>query len=290
MPAGMLDALKMLPMVGRLRDLMPKTVKDAPCQEVVRARTARSTSCPILKCWPEDGGRYITLPLVFTKDPETGMRNIGTYRMQVFDGRTTGMHWQRHKGGAQHYRVAERLGKRLPVAVALGPDPALAYSRDGADARRARRAAARGIPARASASSWSSASRSISRCRPARRSCSRATSSPASAAAKGRSAITPASTRTPTTTRCSTSPASRAASSPTYLTTVVGMPPMEDYYLGKASERIFLPLIRKTLPEIVDMHFPAEGIFHNLVIVSIDKRYPGPRAQDHERGSGASAS
>jgi 4-hydroxy-3-polyprenylbenzoate decarboxylase len=83
---------------------------------------------PILKCWPEDGGPYITLPMVFTKDPETGVRNIGTYRMQVYDGRTTGMHWQRHKGGAQHYRVAERLKKRLPVAVALGADPALPFA------------------------------------------------------------------------------------------------------------------------------------------------------------------
>src|SRR5215467_3835041 len=96
MPAGIMDALKMLPMVGRLRDLMPKTVKDAPCHEVVD-RSATLDALPILKCWPEDGGRYITLPLVFTKDPESGMRNIGTYRMQVFDGRTTGMHWQRHK-------------------------------------------------------------------------------------------------------------------------------------------------------------------------------------------------
>ena len=82
---------------------------------------------PILTCWPEDGGRFITLPLVFTKDPETGMRNIGTYRMQVFDGRTTGMHWQRHKGGAQHHRIAERLGRRLEVAVALSPEPVLTY-------------------------------------------------------------------------------------------------------------------------------------------------------------------
>ena len=100
-PTGMLDALKLLPAVSRLRDLMPKTVKDAPCQEVVR-RDGRLDEIPILKCWPEDGGRYITLPLVFTKDPETGMRNIGTLRMQVFDGRSTGMHWHRHKGGAQH--------------------------------------------------------------------------------------------------------------------------------------------------------------------------------------------
>src|SRR4030095_5658971 len=126
MPSGFFDALKMLPMVDRLRDLMPKTVKDAPCQEVVK-RDGSLDELPILKTWPEDGGRYITFPLVITKDPETGVRNIGTYRMQVFDSRTTAMHWQRHKGGAQHHRVAERLGKRLEVAVALSPDPVLAY-------------------------------------------------------------------------------------------------------------------------------------------------------------------
>src|SRR5947208_5645739 len=118
MPAGIMDALKMLPMVGRLRDLMPKTVGDAPCQEIVN-RSGTLDALPILRCWPEDGGKYITFPLVFTKDPETAMRNVGTYRMQVFDGRSTGMHWQRHKGGAQHYRVAERLRRRLDVAVAL---------------------------------------------------------------------------------------------------------------------------------------------------------------------------
>src|ERR1700730_1435286 len=127
MPEGIMDALKMLPMVGRLRDLMPKTVKDAPCQEIVN-RDGTLDALPILKCWPDDGGKYITFPLVFTKDPETGMRNIGTYRMQVYDGRTTGMHWQRHKGGAQHHRVAERLGKRLEVALALRAQPAPACS------------------------------------------------------------------------------------------------------------------------------------------------------------------
>src|SRR5258705_13759672 len=126
MPGGIMDALKMLPMVGRLRDLMPKTVKDAPCQEIVR-RDGSLDELPILKCWPEDGGRFITLPLVFTKDPETGIRNIGTYRMQVYDGRTTGMHWQRHKGGAQHHLVAVRLNKRLSVAVTHGPVSAIAY-------------------------------------------------------------------------------------------------------------------------------------------------------------------
>ena len=100
MPAGLVDALKMLPAVGRLRDLVPKTVREAPCQEVVRG-DGTLDDLPILKCWPEDGGRYITFPLVFTKDPETGIRNVGTYRMQVFDGRTTGMHWQRHKCSAR---------------------------------------------------------------------------------------------------------------------------------------------------------------------------------------------
>src|SRR6186713_1437400 len=127
MPTGMLDTLKMLPMLSRLKDLMPRTVSSAPCQEVVK-KGGTLDEIPILTCWPEDGGPYITLPMVFTKDPQTGMRNIGTYRMQVFDGRTTGMHWQRHKGGAQHHRVAERLGKRLDVAVAIGADPVLTYS------------------------------------------------------------------------------------------------------------------------------------------------------------------
>ena len=126
-PAGMLDALKMLPTLNRLRDLMPKR---SPMGRVRKSSDRDGTldELPILTCWPDDGGPYITFPLVFTRDPETGARNIGTYRMQIYDGRTTGMHWQRHKGGAQHHRVAERLGRRLPVAVALGADPALTYS------------------------------------------------------------------------------------------------------------------------------------------------------------------
>ena len=127
MPRGFMDALKLMPLVSRLTDLMPKTVKDAPCQEVIKMDGGLD-ELPVLKTWPEDGGPFITLPLVITRDPETGMRNIGTYRMQVYDRRTTGMHWQRHKGGAQHHRVAERLGKRLEVAVALGADPVLIYS------------------------------------------------------------------------------------------------------------------------------------------------------------------
>src|SRR5690349_10229978 len=126
MPKGFMDAIKLMPLVNRLTDLMPKTVNDAACQEVVKMDGGLD-ELPVLRTWPEDGGPFITMPLVFTRDPETGMRNIGMYRMQVYDRRTTGMHWQRHKGGAQHHRVAERLGKRLEVAVALGADPVLTY-------------------------------------------------------------------------------------------------------------------------------------------------------------------
>ena len=273
MPEGIMDALKMLPMVGRLRDLMPKSVKDAPCQEIVR-RDGTLDDLPILKCWPEDGGRFITLPLVFTKDPETGMRNIGTYRMQVFDGRTTGMHWQRHKGGAQHYRVAERLGRRLEVAVALSPEPVLTYCAtapmpEGLDElilggflakRRIEMVKCVSVDLEVPASSHIVLEGYVE---------------PGERRREG-----PFGDHTGFYSQPDDYPVFHVTcitqrKTPTYLTTVVGVPPMEDFYLGMASERIFLPLLQKTHPEIVDMHFPAEGIFHNLVIMSIDKRYPG---------------
>jgi 4-hydroxy-3-polyprenylbenzoate decarboxylase len=272
-PEGIMDALKMLPMVGRLRDLMPKTVKDAPCQEIVR-KDGTLDELPILKCWPEDGGRFITLPLVFTKDPETGMRNIGTYRMQVFDGRSTGMHWQRHKGGAQHYRVAERLGKRLEVAVALSPEPVLTYAAtapmpEGLDElllggflarRRIELVKCLTVDLEVPASSHIVLEGYVE---------------PGERRREG-----PFGDHTGFYSQPDDFPVFHLTCltmrrRPTYLTTIVGVPPMEDFYLGMASERIFLPLIQKTTPEIVDMHFPAEGIFHNLVIISIDKRYPG---------------
>ena len=272
-PAGMLDALKLLPTLNRLRDLMPKTVSDASCQEVVR-RDGTLDELPILKCWPDDGGRYITLPLVFTRDPETGARNIGTYRMQIFDGRTTGMHWQRHKGGAQHYRVAERLGKRLSVAVALGADPALTYS--------ATAPMPEGLDELMLAAFLRKARVELVKC------VTVDLDVPANAEIVLEGYVEPGERRREGPFGDHTGFYSHPDDypvfhltcitqrrKPVYLTTVVGIPPMEDYYLGKASERIFLPLIRKTLPEIVDMHFPAAGIFHNIVIVSIDKRYPG---------------
>jgi len=273
MPKGFVDALKMLPLVNRLTDLMPKTVKDAPCQEVVR-EDAGLDELPILKTWPEDGGPFITLPLVITRDPETGMRNIGTYRMQVYDRRTTAMHWQRHKGGAQHHRVAERLGKRLDVAVALGADPVLTYS--------ATAPMPEGLDELMLAGVIGKRRVELVKCRTVD------LEVPANSQIVLEGYVEPGERRREGPFGDHTGLYSLADDfpvfhltcvtmrrNPIYVTTVVGRPPMEDYYLGKASERIFLPLIRKTLPEIVDMHFPAAGIFHNIVIVSIDKRYPG---------------
>jgi 4-hydroxy-3-polyprenylbenzoate decarboxylase len=272
MPEGIMDALKMLPMVGRLRDLMPKTVKDAPCQEVVQ-HDGTFDALPILKCWPGDGGRFITLPLVFTKDPESGVRNIGTYRMQVFDGRTTGMHWQRHKGGAQHYRVAERLGKRLEVAVALSPEPVLTYAATAPMPEGLDELLLGGFLARRRIELVKCVTVDLE--------------VPASAHIVLEGYVEPGERRQEGPfgdhtgfysldddypvfhVECVTH-----RNKPVYPTTIVGPPPMEDFYMGKAIERIFLPLMRMQLPEIRDICMPAEGIFHNLILVSIRKSYP----------------
>ena len=129
MPGGLWDKFKILPRLAEIGSWAPKLVKNAPCQEVVlRGQDATLDIFPILQCWPGDGGRYITLPLVFTKDPQTGGRNLGMYRLQVFDGRTTGMHWHIHKNGAENYRSHQKLGKRMEVAVSLGGDPATIYA------------------------------------------------------------------------------------------------------------------------------------------------------------------
>ena len=213
---------------------------------------------------------------MFTKDPETGMRNIGTYRMQVFDGRTTGMHWQRHKGGAQHHRVAETArasGSRSPSRSA--PSRCCRIAR--------RRRCPKGLDELLLGGFLSRRRRiELVKC------VTVDLEVPASSHIVLEGYVEPGERRREGPFGDHTGLYSQPddfpvfhltcvtqRKKPTYLTTVVGVPPMEDYYLGLASERIFLPMIRKTLPEIVDMHFPAEGIFHNLVLVSIDKRYPG---------------
>ena len=230
---------------------------------------------PVLRCWPGDGGRYITLPMVFTRDPVTGARNVGMYRLQVYDDQTLGMHWQIHKGSAEHQRLAEeRAGahggghraRRRPVRDLLGLGaPAAGHRRDGL----------RGLAARRRACRW---------CR-ARR-CD--VDVPAEAEIVLEGWVDPAERRLEGPFGDHTGYYSLARDypvfhlkaitrrkNPIYPTTIVGRPPQEDYWLGKATERIFLPIIRLMLPEIVDMNMPAEGVFHNLVIVSIKKRYPG---------------
>ncbi len=273
-PTNLVEKLKMLPKLARLADFLPKTVSSGPCQEVVEKDRPSLSFLPVVKTWPGDGGPFITLPLVFTKDPVTGRRNVGMYRMHVYDETTTGMHWHVHKGGAQHHRGFRKKRERMPVAVALGGDPATIY------------AATAPLPEDVDEMMFAGFLRKqpveLVRCR---------TSDlevPAHAEVVLEGYVDPDEVRTEGPFGDHTGYYSLADKypvfhvtcvtrrrEPVYPATIVGKPPMEDVYLGKATERIFLPLLRKILPEVVDMNLPVEGIFHNFAIFSIDKRYPG---------------
>ena len=275
MPEGLLGKIKMLPKLVEMGAFFPKTVAKAPCQEVVRMEGFSLFDFPILKCWPEDGGRFITLPLVFSRNPDTGKRNCGMYRMQVFDERTAGMHWQTHKQGAEHYRRAGHHGKsRMDVAVAIGADPATMFS------------AILPLPPDLDemmiAGFLRESSVEMVKCR---------TSDldvPANAEIVLEGYIELGELRTEGPFGDHTGFYSLAddypvfhvtcvtqRNDPIYTATIVGPPPMEDYYMGKAIERIFLPLIRLQLPEVRDISMPAEGVVHNLILVAIRKSYPG---------------
>lgn len=273
-PTNLIQKLKQLPKLKRLADFLPKYVKDGPCKEVIIKEDPSLDIFPILKTWPQDGGRFITLPLVFTKDPETGERNCGMYRMQVYDSRTTGMHWHMHKDGARHYRKAERLGKRLEVAVALGSDPAVIYS--------ATAPLPEGIDEMLLAGFLRQSPVELVKCETVD------LEVPANAEIVIEGYCEPGERRLEGPFGDHTGYYSLPDYFPVfhvtcithrkgaiYPATIVGKPPMEDCFIAKATERIFLPLIKKQLPEIVDMNLPVEGVFHNLAIVSIDKRYPG---------------
>ena len=275
MPEGLIGKIKMLPKLADLGSVFPRIVSKGPCQEVVRREGFSLLDYPILKCWPEDAGRFVTLPLVFSRNPDTGKRNCGMYRMQVFDERTAGMHWQTHKQGAEHYRRMQHHGQaRMDVAVAIGADPATMYSAilplppDLDEMMIA--GFLRGSPVE------------MVKCQ---------TSDlevPANAEIVLEGYVERGELRTEGPfgdhtgfysladeypvfhVTCVTS-----RKDPIYATTIVGPPPMEDYSMGKAIERIFLPLMRMQLPEVRDIAMPAEGIFHNLILVSIRKSYPG---------------
>ncbi len=273
-PVNIIEKLKALPKLKRLADFIPKYVKNGPCKEVIVKENPSLDIFPVLKTWPLDGGRFITLPMVFTKDPERGERNCGMYRMQVFDGCTTGMHWHMHKDGARHFRKAAAMGVRLPVAVAIGSDPATLYS--------ATAPLPEGIDEMLLAGFLRGAPVELVKCE---------TSDlevPANAEIVLEGYCDPQEQRLEGPFGDHTGYYSLAdmypvfhitcitmRRDPIYTATIVGKPPMEDCFIAKATERIFLPLIKKQLPEIVDMNLPIEGVFHNMAIVSIDKRYPG---------------
>lgn len=261
--------------LGTLFDLVkagPRRVAQAPCQEVVETQHPTLAALPALRCWPGDGGRYITLPGVFTRDPRTGARNVGMYRLQVFDERTLGMHWQTHKGGAEHERVAGDT--RMPVAIALGGDPAMIYA--------ASAPLPPGVDEVVFAGWLRGQGVELVRC------VTQDLEVPAQAEIVLEGYVDPRERRLEGPFGDHTGYYSLAReypvfhltavtrrARPIYPTTIVGRPPQEDYWLGKATERLFLPIIRMMLPEVVDINMPAEGVFHNLVIVSIRKRYPG---------------
>ncbi|HVV48964.1 MAG TPA: menaquinone biosynthesis decarboxylase [Polyangia bacterium] len=272
-PAGLLDKVRMLPKLARVAAATPKVVRNAPCQEVVESEPDLG-KLPVLTTWPGDGGPYVTLPMVITRDPDKGTRNVGCYRMQVYDARTTGMHWQLHKTGRRHMRRYKELGQqRMPVAVALGGDPVLPYAAtaplpDGIDeflfAGFLRRKPVEMVKCKtidlevpASADFVLEGYVDVDELR-----------------REG-----PFGDHTGYYSLADDYPvfhltAVTRRESPIYATTVVGPPPQEDAWLGKATERLFLPLLQMTFPEIVDMNLPVEGVFHNLCLVSIKKEYP----------------
>ncbi len=329
-PEGLFDKLKMLPQLGALTSAFPKTVnaKEARCKEVILKLNDNGgregldlNAFPILKCWPHDGGRFITLPCVHTRNPRTGKRNIGMYRMQVYDGQTTGMHWQRQKVAAEHYREALRTaaaagtagsmsektarvaamaesaggavmipdgpvgglpqvtlgkmqGSRMEVAVAIGTDPATTFSAI--------------VPAPPEVEEFMIAG--FLRGKPVEivkcETVDLEVPAHAEIVLEGYVELGelrsegPFGDHTGFYTMTDDYPVFHLTCithrrDPIYAATIVGKPPMEDAWMGKAVERIFLPAMKMTIPEIVDIHLPVEAVFHNLMLVSIKKSYPG---------------
>ncbi len=259
----------------RAAGLKPRRVRRAPVQEVIERETPSLDALPILTTWPLDGGPFITLPQVITRNPRTGVRNVGMYRLQKVDERTLIVHWQRHKGGAEHERLARELGEsRIPAAIVLGGDPACIWSASA--------------PLPPDVDEYLLAGWLRGEPVPFVPCVSQPLEVPAEAdvVIEGYVDLTdyrdegPFGDHTGYYTPVERFPAFHVTAitrrrEPIYPATVVGPPPMEDYWMGKATERLFLPLLQLFLPEVVDFSMPAAGVFHNLVLVSIRKRYPG---------------
>ncbi|MEX2535506.1 MAG: menaquinone biosynthesis decarboxylase [Trueperaceae bacterium] len=275
---GLLGLAAHLPKLRELKSLAPRRVRSGPVQEVVwRGDEVDLRRLPVLKCWPQDGGPFVTLPLVVTRDPLEGDLNIGMYRMQVYDKNTTGMHWQRHKTGARHLENARKAGKRLEVAVALGGDPALTY------------AATAPLPPIPGLNEYSLTGYLRGRALEVVRGLTVDLEVPAHAEFVLEGYVDPQEPwrvegpfgdHTGFYTLEDEYPVFHVTAltmrrNAIYPATIVGRPPMEDAYLIEASERIFLVPAQLIMPELVDYHMPPAGIAHNLVNVVIDKRYPG---------------
>jgi len=275
-PATLMDKAKLLPMLLQASNFPPKTVsaKQASCQEVVMTGDDVDLGrIPILQCWPNDAGRFITYPIVINRSLDQSIRNVGLYRMQVYNKNTTGMHWHIHKDGAHFFHEYQKANKRMEVAVAIGADPATCYA--------ASAPLPYGIDEFLLAGFIRKKAVPLVKCKTVN------LEVPAHAEIVLEGYIDPAEKRlegpfgdhTGYYSQDDDYPVFHVTAithrkNPVYLTTIVGIPPQEDFYLGKATERIFLPLLRTQLPEIVDMNMPLEGVFHNCVIVSLEKRYP----------------
>ena len=276
-PEGMLGKLSLLPRLLEVSKFPPRMKGGTPpCQEVVwRGDEIDLGKIPVITCWPEDGGPYITLPMVISKDPKRGIRNVGMYRVQVMSKNTVAMHWQRHKVGAAHWREMAEKGKKMHVVIAVGADPASVYS------------ASAPLPPTVDEFIFAGFLRKAPVHLAKAVTCDLEVPSEAEFVIEGyidprEPLVTegPFGDHTGFYSEADLYPlvhvtAVTMRKNPVYATTIVGRPPMEDFYLGHATERIFLPLLKLTTPEIVDYHMPAEGIFHNLVFVSIKKEFPG---------------
>lgn len=278
-PKTLMEKLSMLPKLIEFSRFFPRSVKSAPCQEMVEKENPDLLKFPIIKCWPGDGqptdeGRFITLPMVFTKDPETGRPNCGMYRIHVYDGTTTGMHWHIHKDGARHFDKYKALNRRMPAAIAVGSDPAVIYAASAPLPESIDEMLFAGFLRRESVEMVKCITSDIE--------------VPANSELVIEGYIDPDEMRIEGPFGDHTGFYSAADYYPVfhvicithrkdmiYPATIVGKPPMEDCYMGKATERIFLPLMRLDFPEIRDINLPMEGVFHNAALISIKKSYPG---------------
>jgi len=295
-PKTFIEKIAMLPKLIELSQYLPKYVKSAPCQEVIEKDYPDLSKFPIIKCWPHDGhqtsalstqhsalsallppeneGRFITLPMVFTKDPETGRPNCGMYRIHIYDKKTTGMHWHIHKDSARHYEKYKKLVQKMPAAIAVGSDPAVIYSSSAPLPESIDEMLFAGFLRKAPVEMVKCITSDIH--------------VPANSEMVIEGYLEPGETLIEGPFGDHTGFYSPAEPYPVfhvtcithkkdmiYPATLVGKPPMEDCYMGKATERIFLPLLGLDFPEIKDINLPMEGVFHNFALISIKKSYPG---------------